>query len=538
MYKVLIVDDDFPVRMFLKRIINWNDYSCEIIGEAIDGEEGLEKIKQLNPDIILLDISMPIMDGVDLIKKVNDLNYSCKIIVLSCHDDFEYVKDALKLGAIEYILKNLLTKESLLKVIEIAKLQIENEQVKKVEYKKMEVLASKGLTIMKRQFVSQLINGIFNNKLEVLEKISQLEIEISICSNIIIALKVDNFLDTKELCNVENKSISIIDICQDILNDFLSGEVIQITENLFIIVYGISKDRSSEEILKDAFKISDRIRSSINKYLNSNITFGISDISNNIMNLNLYYYQALKALKLSFYSGSNKIYFFKDASKFDNNEIKLNKDDEKHFINLIKKGLNKELNSFMKSYFNEFRMKFYNPDYVYKFCIDIIFSINLAIKQYGISLKDIYGMEKLSPEVIQSIDTIDCLEQNMNQAINHVINILNDDTVEDVQNETIKKGLNYINSNYMRDISLNDVAEHVHMNTSYFSTLFKKVTGTKYLEYLKYIRIKKAKELIQTTNKKLNEISKEVGIANPKNFSKLFMEVEGITPMQYKHTEL
>ena len=537
----MIVDDDFPVRMFLKGIINWNEYGCEIIGEAIDGEEGLEKIKQLNPDIILLDISMPIMNGVDLIKKVNDLNYHCKIIVLSCHDDFEYVKDALKLGAIEYILKNRLTKESLLKVLKIAKSQIENEQFKRNEYKHMEVLANKGLTIMKRQFVSQLIEGNYNNKLEVLEKISKLKIELSICSNIIIALKVDNFLDTKELCNVPNKgisSLSIIDICQDILNDFLRGEVIQITESLLVIVYGISKDISNEEILKDAFKISDRIRSSINKYLNINITFGISDISDNIMNLNLYYAQALKALKLSFYYGSNKIYFFKDASRFHNDGIKLNKDDEKYFINLIKKGLNEDLNTFMNNYFNEFRMKFYNPDYVYNFCMDIIFSINIVIKQYGISLKDIYGMKKLSAEAIQSIATIDYLEQNMNQIINSVVNILNDSTVGDVNNETIKNALNYINSNYMRDISLNDVAEHVHMNMSYFSTLFKKVTGMKYLEYLKYIRIKKAKELIQTTNKKLNEISKEVGIVNPKNFSKLFVEVEGITPMQYKRIEL
>lgn len=113
----MLVDDDFLVRTFLSRLTNWNAHGYSVVGAAQDGEQALEMTQEYQPDIIITDISMPVMDGITLIRRLKKENNPAKIVVLSCHDDFEYVREAMKLGADEYVLKNLLTEQSMLKLL-------------------------------------------------------------------------------------------------------------------------------------------------------------------------------------------------------------------------------------------------------------------------------------------------------------------------------------------------------------------------------------------------------------------------------------
>ena len=99
MIKILLVDDDFLVRTFLSRLTNWNAHGYSVVGAAQDGEQALEMAQEYQPDIIITDISMPVMDGITLIRRLKKENNPAKIVVLSCHDDFEYVREAMKLGA-------------------------------------------------------------------------------------------------------------------------------------------------------------------------------------------------------------------------------------------------------------------------------------------------------------------------------------------------------------------------------------------------------------------------------------------------------
>ncbi len=111
--KVLLVDDDALVRMFLRQIIPWDAEDYEVVGDARDGEEALSIASQTDPDMVIVDVSMPVMDGVELVRHMRGQGYTGGIIMLSCHDDFDYVKNAMKLGADEYLLKNHLTPDSL-----------------------------------------------------------------------------------------------------------------------------------------------------------------------------------------------------------------------------------------------------------------------------------------------------------------------------------------------------------------------------------------------------------------------------------------
>ena len=124
MFQTLLVDDDFLVRSYLKTLDSWEKVGYEVVRDVQDGEEALEVMNQEKIDIVVTDISMPLMDGIELIKAVKKNWPEVSVIVLSCHDDFEYVKEAMRLGADEYILKNTLDENSLLEVLEKAKSQI------------------------------------------------------------------------------------------------------------------------------------------------------------------------------------------------------------------------------------------------------------------------------------------------------------------------------------------------------------------------------------------------------------------------------
>ncbi len=195
MYKVLLVDDDFPVRVLLKQLINWEEEGFEIVDEAIDGEEALEKIEHYKPDIAIVDIGMPIMNGVELIKELQDRSIDCKVIVLSCHDDFQYVREAMKLGAKEYILKNLVTDERLIEVLSQIKQEIEEEKREQQENQQIKRWANRGLWELKQDYLQQILRGISINKLKMEQLIDELSMGISKYDNVLLLMEIDHYED-------------------------------------------------------------------------------------------------------------------------------------------------------------------------------------------------------------------------------------------------------------------------------------------------------------------------------------------------------
>lgn len=132
MIRTVIVDDDFLVRSYLKQLNAWERAGYQIVADARDGEEALTAVEQLGPEVVITDISMPLMDGIELIRRIRETNHTVYIIVLSCHDDFEYVKEAMKLGADEYVLKNSLNEDSLYEMLVHTARQLQDKKERDV----------------------------------------------------------------------------------------------------------------------------------------------------------------------------------------------------------------------------------------------------------------------------------------------------------------------------------------------------------------------------------------------------------------------
>lgn len=131
MYNVIIVEDDAIVRTYLSGLLEWEAHGMKIVGKFTNGREAKQFIEEQNVDIVITDVSMPVMNGIELIKYIKSTEKLIKVIVLSCHDDYEFIREALKCGVSDYILKQYLTKENLLELIEklIGDLKVEKDSV-------------------------------------------------------------------------------------------------------------------------------------------------------------------------------------------------------------------------------------------------------------------------------------------------------------------------------------------------------------------------------------------------------------------------
>lgn len=144
MYQVLLVDDDLIVRMFLKDTLEWSKFGFEVAGDARDGEEALELAGRLKPDLILTDISMPRMDGIELIRRLRAGGYDGVLVALSCHDDFELVKSALQSGADEYLLKNHINEDSMCEMMQNIRSQVDERRKTMDDRRQLQALAREG----------------------------------------------------------------------------------------------------------------------------------------------------------------------------------------------------------------------------------------------------------------------------------------------------------------------------------------------------------------------------------------------------------
>ncbi len=128
---IAIIDDESLVRLGIKSSVEWENYGYEIIGEADNGQNGLEMIQQKQPDIVLLDICMPVMDGIEVLKRLQQMEIDCKVIILSCHDDFHFVKEAMKNGAYDYLRKNEINSANILNILEEVRQSVREERKNK-----------------------------------------------------------------------------------------------------------------------------------------------------------------------------------------------------------------------------------------------------------------------------------------------------------------------------------------------------------------------------------------------------------------------
>lgn len=528
-FKLIIVDDEKSTREGLKDYISWNELNVDCVAIAEDGQKAFQLASELKPDILLTDIVMPQMNGIELANGVKEILPECKIIFLSGHTDKEYLKSAINLQAISYIEKPVdldEVQETIKKTVEICQQELSK---KKLEHK-LKSTVKENLTLLKEKLALELIS-IHNNIAPILDKMHY----IKTCSpledtfiSIVISFK---FKENDNNLNTFQFRTSLHDEVIKLLNSYNINVISGFKDEHHLILHVYSPEIIKSYILENAFNaLMEELNLLFNKTLQIFISIGKN--VKGVKDVYLSYSNAVFTLQRKFFTGYNNISIYCENSSrqynFNSQKLKdfeqmLMKDSNYNAISYIK-GLTSSIKSCENTLVNNIK------SFYLKLATTIISTAQaLSINVYDYDSDSIW-------EDISSIDTLYELE-------GYVCNLIGQFYKEKNERQTngsaVYNIIQYIQANYMNEsLSIKDISEYTYLTPNYLCLIFKKEMNKTINQYITEVRIDKAKELLKDRKFKLYEIAYNIGYGDSNYFAKIFKKFTGLNPSEYREKYL
>lgn len=517
--KVLIVDDEKLERVLIKRGFPWEDHGFLVIGEAASGTEALEFIKYRKPELVLTDINMPQMDGLELAEHIATLDENIHVIMITGYREFEYARRAVKLGVEDFLLKPIdmkELKEIALKIRE--KITKEKARRKEVEMLKQSVSANQD--ILMESFFQRLVEKRTSQE-ETEKKLPAYGCEALLegCCCLSIHLK-------------EERSGEADDRLHKSAMDLLGTNPIDGT--IFFLHY-----MKNIVLFCMATSISDsrEIARQIHQMLKENhmdSTIGISRNHQGYGGIAEAFAESEQVLGASVLLGRNRIITYEEYMHImEKNPNKLVFDWE-DFLFSLTNGVSDKVSAAIDDYVNGIsNSRVTEVEYLRLTVMDLMSKAGSTLHKYGVSLEQIIGEERLY-ESIRSIQTVEECRPFLEESIRMILHYHNSKKAKQ-GNKVVNDALEYINENFCDPaLSLKTVAAAVFSNESYLSRVFKKEVGQSLIEYVLKKRIEESIRLLNTTDFKVYEIAENVGFRDSHYFGICFKKHVGVTVKEFK----
>lgn len=512
MRRILIAEDEFLVRIGLKTTIDWKTHGYVIVGEASNGKEALKMFEDTNPDILMTDIKMPLMDGLELLAEVKKRKPDTQVIILSNHDDFEYARIALRHGAGQYLLKSEINEAAILGALQSL---LEDKLAKPAEET---TLQSKQEQFLRRYVHSRL--SFDHLRLQVSEEKWAVFPE-----GVYLAIRGDG----EVILDEEFDEDTAIKNMESLLNTAFDGAVccssFQNNRLMLTVLYPV-RSGAADELLKIAQKVDTLVRNA-KFYFDLDLHIGLSQFQKG-REFPVLFEQAETARLYCFFSEDSQAVFgnFEIGGKSQEPQINRNRLRE-----LAVARDQKELESHILSIFTELRLLCN-----YSVLRDTYVELLSAAKQ--IRMEQHTGSSSVDGELSSEYNRFEQMA-SLNTVQNHILDVYRAlleaiSGKEELYSYTIRKCKQFLDERYADSISLDTVAHAVGISKSYLSMVFKQEMGINFSVYLTNYRIEQAKQLLCAGNMKIYEIAEKVGFSTPYYFSKVFKEQTGMTCKEYK----
>lgn len=527
MYKLLIVEDEYIIRNTLATALNWEETGCKVIGASKNGAEALELLQNERADIIVTDIKMDEMDGIELCMEAAKLYPNMKFIIITGYGEFDYAKSALKLGVKDFILKPI-EHEELLNAVRKAAKELDFVNKKNIEFQKMKKTIENNLANLRENFFLNLLSNKELDDEEISEKMEFLEINLS--RFYVISFEIDRYSDFRsggsEL-ERHMKRLLIRQNCIKIISKYSTGYIIEKEDNLFCLI--IQTDET------DVISLAEEIQNQIQQEVLLSISIGISEPTFSYSEFLNAFYQSTDALKHKYYLGDGAIISISDVDVSLKKQNVNFQNDYILIIDNIKVGDCRA--ALQKSGSLMCKLKANMPQdlsFIPNMAAEFIISLQRVLIERNIDLRKILPEFNLY-NILNKCNTLPDIELVLTEFINKVTAFIQSRN-RNLNCAAVKRVDDYIKKYYHMDITLNDLSKEVYLNPNYLGRLIKKETGKNFSDILTEIRIEKAKELMKNTQIKTYEISERVGINDSRYFSQLFKKITGMTPTEYRNT--
>lgn len=515
MKKVLIVDDDAIVRITLGSLIDWSQYGYEIVANASHGEQALRFMKEYEIDLLITDMKMPIMDGIQLLEHLNASQSLPCTIVLSSYDDFKMVRESFRLGASDYLLKADINEDMLAGLLtklnqDYLKEEKEPEHQKEDEKEKQLVDMAMGR--------SSLDLGFFTT------------------DYYLIQFEIDDFFQQATRFGHEIETALVkpfLELAKQIPRVAVRCILSSISPSRYLMYYQISdKNQASDNVVSTCRQLI----SVWNNVMNIPVSAGISDLGTGAEQFIACFEEAGHQLELHYLLGKASIGYPWNKKQIKSELIDQAKQRYEKLIQGIKGCDELQVEKEKQNLFHQLQIM--ELEEGKRECMVVILLLVKGLLEVNDNIWLLFQDDVDYYKKLERLDQVRSLEIWMNNYFRWVMDYLAN-SCDGRQADVILRAKRFIQDNYSNpELTLGSVAGYVGLNEKYFSSRFTKEVGNTFSNYLTEVRIQKARELMDKTDLKMYEISQSVGYNSVEHFTRVFKKVCQISPSAYKKSKI
>ncbi|WP_234410369.1 response regulator transcription factor [Caldalkalibacillus mannanilyticus] len=525
MMKVILADDEIQIRKGLRMKIDWEEEGFQIMDEASNGEEALEILRKTEAEIIITDMRMPMMDGIELAKHCQREFPHVKVIVLSGYSDFEYVRNSMKHGVRDYLLKPVAPNE-LVDSLRKIRLEIEEDQKKRGEVKRLNHFVHSHMEEVQERYLLYLVKDEWLHINMVKERLRQLRLDELVNNQVKFQILTVEIRDSHDRpSRLKDLWLTCQLICKEIAKDF-SGTYTFYNPSYTNLIHFIQ--RVDLETSCRSHELANTIQKKMKSFLCFETVIGVGNVVNGLTELKTGYISSLLSWSQGQLGAQSQVINGVDSK---NVAFEFPADLEKKLINAIEtmdyEAFNESCSELLKQTANHSIMTF-------SFMTNrLLFLLGAQAKKYDIETKELQLLLWECQRSIWELNSQHIVKNVLLQLAQHIIA-----KVREARFSNGKLMINsirrYVDEHYASEISLTSLSEMFHMNSTYLSEIFKLHIGENFSNYLVHLRMKKALELLKDNQLKIIDVANLVGFSSSGYFSTVFKKHFGQSPVEYR----
>ncbi|MGE5529332.1 MAG: response regulator transcription factor [Patescibacteria group bacterium] len=540
MIRTIVVEDEMLVRVGLKATIDWDHLGLELVGEAGNGEEGWQLYQAQRPDLVLTDIRMPLLDGLGLIERIRETGGRTEIVILTYYKDFEYLKEAMRLGVSDYVIKVNMSPEELHSVLERVVQRIIGRIGRDQEQERLAYEARFSTAVKRRRFLKGLMLGEFAAVPEE-ELLSAWAghglAKAEMLSTLLISLDRYPRL-RRELGDRQAKSL--VETLLTLMEEALPGTpevhlLVLGDDQIGAVLFGWGGRREHRE---EVLRVAGVLRTAMASFTRHSATIGIGGPVSSPRDLASAFIQSLRGVKERFYQGGNRIFQIEDPPPHvpgppwplvEETGLKA----------MIGQGCAANSRAFMAGFVRRARAERYGEEHLRQLFARLFVVVDQAASEEGLEPGDPLQNGACSwLDLIAGCDTLDELAEEWLRYASMVQHAIEEAKGYRKFNPLVQRAMRHVADHLGEDLRLRDMAEEMNVSAGYLSQLFSEETGEHFSDFVNRLRTERACRYLRSTRLPASEIGHLVGFNDPKYFYRVFKEFTGRTPAGYRQAAL
>lgn len=531
MWKVILVDDSYPVLEFLSQIIPWEALEMKVIGMHQNGSDALDHCKVDMPHILITDIGMPDIDGLELTKTAKQLAPHLKVIILSCYNEFQYAQQAVKLNVTEYILKETMEPETIFEILKTTQLQLEQEEKIRENQVRLKAILDQNNSILKETFIrSTLINPIHDTKRWMAEAY-EFGIDLDKYRYLPVLCFVNRYRELKQRYqSVELFKFVFENGFDNLVDTKRIGVSFQCGVNEIVLLVPLLRKPIAKEDDETLFNLN-AIQEDFERYLRISLSFMISAPAHTPQEIK----QRLKDLTNSkdqrFYTNEMSIIKWEEFQCSTDDIYKYFSQTSDDLKQVIAEGSKDRMIGILADLEKMLRTYRFKAEEVRGWVIKLLSDIDLKYRSIQLFQK-VYSTEMIHNTILE----LESLEELFSYIMYFLLDKIHyvAKTQHESQRKEVIEAKQYVMTHMSEKIVMEEVAHMLFLNASHFSRIFKLETGETFIEFTTRSKMERAQEYLLQSEKNVEQIAEMLGYENTSYFIKLFKAFSGMSPVNFR----